>query len=284
MPDTYHTAGLRRGPPLNFYGNQDNLLVRPEMVNANSEQAPQILPSYLLLPQTGAPLLLVGWTLVYEMFFYAIFALGLLIGRRYLPVLLVAWALALVAARLVLGRPDDPWISFLTNPINLEFLFGVTIGYLTIRGRLRAPRTAVAVGLIAALAVWTVQVNQGREASGEWFRALCVGGAMAVIIYGVVALELANGRRFPKLMHQLGDASYSIYLWHLLALKALGLVLEKIVPDHSAVHVVSAALSFAVIVAACVIAYRVIEDPLMRGLRNRIPKPNAQYIKVRRFE
>ena len=53
-------------------------LVRPEFVNSHSAHPPDVLASFLLLPQAGLPLLAVGWTLTYEMYFYILFGLALL--------------------------------------------------------------------------------------------------------------------------------------------------------------------------------------------------------------
>jgi exopolysaccharide production protein ExoZ len=64
-----------------------------------------VLASILLLPQAGRPLLVVGWTLVHEMYFYLVFSIGMLIPRRGLPWLLSGW----VAVTVLLGQVPQAW-------------------------------------------------------------------------------------------------------------------------------------------------------------------------------
>ena len=56
-----------------------------------------ITRSLLLLPQQGLPVLVVGWTMVHEIYFYLVFALFLLAPERGRPWLLGAWLTALAA-------------------------------------------------------------------------------------------------------------------------------------------------------------------------------------------
>ena len=46
-----------------------------------------------------------------------------------------------------------------------------------------------------------------------WARVGVFGVGSAFLIYAVVAAE-SNGRIFSRIRQYLGDASYSIYIWH----------------------------------------------------------------------
>ncbi|RYE36510.1 MAG: acyltransferase, partial [Hyphomicrobiales bacterium] len=91
--------------------------------------------SYLFLPSahpiTGMawPLLIPGWTLNYEMFFYALFALTMGAGTQMRQVIAVAAILFGLVALGALVRPDALAARFYTDPILLEFAGGVMIGY-----------------------------------------------------------------------------------------------------------------------------------------------------------
>ena len=77
-------------------------LLHPGMVNT-SHGRPDVLRSFLLLPQRNLPLLLVSWTLVYEAFFYVLFAGALRwLREEDLPRCLLAWAVVVVAGNLLL--------------------------------------------------------------------------------------------------------------------------------------------------------------------------------------
>lgn len=82
------------------------------------------------------PVLAQGWTLNYEMMFYAFFAFGLLFPRRV--------ALAVVGAGLgvlVLDGPSmpDPTIAYLASPIVLWFVLGMGLGTIWHWQSLREP-------------------------------------------------------------------------------------------------------------------------------------------------
>ena len=64
------------------------LLARPDMLKRSFE-AQELVRSVLLLPQDGLPLLMVGWTLIHEMYFYIVFSLLLVSERRVLLLLLL---------------------------------------------------------------------------------------------------------------------------------------------------------------------------------------------------
>ena len=81
-----------------------------------------------------APLLLVGWTLIFEMFFYVAFAIALFAKRRFAVVAGVTVFLILFS---LLFGPDDAGpstqpppssgIAYLADPIIIEFVFGMLI-------------------------------------------------------------------------------------------------------------------------------------------------------------
>jgi exopolysaccharide production protein ExoZ len=80
-------------------------------------------------PSTGDiwPVLVQGWTLNYEMFFYAVFAATLLLPSRLRLVALASVLVGLVALGLLL-ESDNPLLATYTDPIILEFLLGALIG------------------------------------------------------------------------------------------------------------------------------------------------------------
>jgi len=95
-----------------------------------------------------------------------------------------------------------------------------------------------------------------------------------LLAFSVVILALAAGleHRLPRLptLERLGDASYSIYLAHIFAVGAVaGLTLRLV--DSSEPWIVGAILALAVGagIAAGLILYRLVEEPMMRRLKRR---------------
>src|SRR5262249_6876435 len=123
-------------------------LLRPDLVNS-SHAPPDVVRSLLLLPQQNLPLLLVSWTLVYEMFFYLLFAGALRWVRgQHLPWVLTGWAAFVVAGNLAL-RPDEarPIANLAFSPLLLEFIAGSMIALCADRIGRRAAVLALAAGL-----------------------------------------------------------------------------------------------------------------------------------------
>lgn len=246
-------------------------MIAPQMVNSSAAAPPRIAESLLLLPQPGLPLLMVGWTLTFELYFYLVFAAALLAPPSKRVLVLAAWGLSIVVLALAIPTTSQPWLALVSAPISLEFLFGAVVGWMILRQRFWRPVTVTVVGgAAAAAAIWL----GGESAASGWYRALLVGGLLAVFVYGVVGLEAADRLVAPRWLQVLGDASYSIYLWHVLILAALGRFVLIRLPDNPVVHGLALVSTLAVVVAGSLVAYRLIERPLLRLFRGRQQHPD----------
>ena len=106
-----------------------------------------VFRSYLFLPVVDdaghfRPLLPVGWTLTYEFLFYGLFTVALALRSEPLRVLIPAFAI--IVALALLRSADWPDWTILFNTIVVEFLFGVILAKLTMRGLALPPALAVA--------------------------------------------------------------------------------------------------------------------------------------------
>ena len=160
------------------------------------------------------PTLPPGWTLDYEMIFYLIFAAALLAPIRRRGGIVIAALGGLVAAGFFF--PDTAYYLG-ANPMLLQFAAGVGLGMALRRGAL--PSAAWGAGLMAgSLLVWLL-VQEGRLFT-ELLRPLVWGLPATMLVAGALCIEAA--RRPPKRLGPvaraglaLGDASFSIYLFHL---------------------------------------------------------------------
>jgi exopolysaccharide production protein ExoZ len=203
-------------------------------------------------PDSGAlePVVEPGWTLNYEMFFYLLFSVSLLLKeqRRF-------WAIAaLLSALSVMSLfvPDGGVIGFYTNPILLEFLFGMAIA----KFKLKGPVLLVPCGFTLMYMLYPLIDS----------RVISLGLPAALIIIGAVGSE-HRIRRF-KLLGLLGDASYSIYIFHLLALGVFVKHWERLGINTS--YFAPVALIFVVVMA--VLLHWFLERPIIAFFARR----NAQ--------
>lgn len=179
-----------------------------------------IIGSYLLFPVYSAqngdfhPMLSVGWTLSFEMFFYLAFALVIAIGRPKLRVPLLAAIFAALAVA-VLVLPEKNGLRYLASaPIIIEFLFGAAAAQITIAlkgksmGNQLLPKMLIVVGVLGLVA-------STQYSYPESLRFLVYGFPSFLIVLG--AANWQNAPSHGALIY-LGDASYSIYLtqWLLL--------------------------------------------------------------------
>lgn len=159
------------------------------------------------------PVLKVGWTLSFELLFYLGMTLAIA-TRAAAP--LALYALFLLGAL----TTANPLLHFIGNPLALEFLMGVLVARLP---RHRALGLLIPLGL-SLFALTSPGIGDVEASLGpQWAlsRVLQWGVPAALVVWGVLSLErLFKHRRFD-LPVAIGDASYSIYLFHPLA--ALGL-------------------------------------------------------------
>ncbi len=212
-------------------------------------------------PGTGDiwPVLVQGWTLNYEMFFYVLFAVALFLPARQRLGALAALFLALVAAGWLL-RPEAPVLRTWTDPLLLEFLAGMVIGEVWLKGA--APSPAAGIALLTTAVAGFAFVG----ATYAGFNALVLGPLAAALVLGVLSFEKHGAVPRLPVATYLGDASYSIYLWHTMAISVVARAASML------------ALPGPVAFAAAVIA----GTALGAAAHETLEKPIAAFIKGRR--
>jgi len=246
-------------------------LVRPDLVDSHAGTHPNVFASFLLLPQLGEPLLLVSWSLVFEMAFYAVFAFALCFRRPLLPVILIAWTLGIASASAHWANSHNPYLRFLANPLPIEFFFGIGVGALVMSGNVKRPAIALAIGVaLVAILVTLGTLHDDSDYPNLWWRALMGGCGFACLLYGVVVLEKDRGVTFPRWLNALGDASYAMYLWHIPVLTVLGLIVVRLHARSLSAHIVLLAIAFGSVIAVALFIFRYIEQPQTRALHRRL--------------
>jgi exopolysaccharide production protein ExoZ len=207
------------------------------------------------LPHNLWPILQNGWTLNYEMFFYALFALSLAAPRGVRLPALAATLGSLVIIGRVFGPFAKPLTSYYFSPFLLEFVAGMFLahGWLRDGSRDSLPESLflIAFGLYCLATPHSL--------------VIVMGGAF-VMIAGCLNTRICAVENRPLL--ELGNASYSIYLIHQFVLEALAWGWIRVFPR---ITWGLSALFMALALTACVLAgylcHRFIEKPLTSQLR-----------------
>jgi peptidoglycan/LPS O-acetylase OafA/YrhL len=153
------------------------------------------------------PVLQVGWTLSFELIFYAGMALAIA-TRPALP--LAVFGLCLAGAL----ATSSALLCFIGSPMVLEFLMGLVVA--------RLPRRTTFGGLaVVGLALVALTAPSTGSARGTLldphfalWRTVVWGLPAAFIVWGMISLEKLFERRMFDAPVMIGDASYSIYLFH----------------------------------------------------------------------
>lgn len=179
-----------------------------------------VLESLLFVPHRSPsdgqvwPVLVQGWTLNYEMFFYAVFACVLLLAPKARLMALACVFVPLAAVGLLLTSRNPLFLTY-TNPIILEFLIGALIGKIWLDGRIPGPGMGVGLVVIAFVGFTFVGVTY------IGFGPFVFGPLAAALVIGVLAVERGGALGHIRPLTYLGDASYSIYLWHTMAISVV---------------------------------------------------------------
>jgi peptidoglycan/LPS O-acetylase OafA/YrhL len=186
----------------------------PEFLAASYLFIPWKRPDGVMQPAFG-----LGWTLNYEMFFYAVFAPFLLLARPY-----AVAGLALLFGALVVFRADFamPQLVFWSDPIILEFVFGMIIALLAARS-VTLP-LALRAGLIGG-AIVAFHYN----AAGHGLRPVIYGLPAACLVACAVLTPAEKTFSMPeRFLIRLGDASYGMYLVHPFVMRLFSTLWQKI--------------------------------------------------------
>jgi exopolysaccharide production protein ExoZ len=206
--------------------------------------------------QMTPPLVMTGWTLCFEVLFYAA-AMLVLVDRRWLYALLGLYATAMIF------RSAGPVLQFVGNPIIAEFLIGASLIYAP-RSRLALLALPIGAALIILAGPLGIAPQQSRMdgllGAYGFERLFIYGVPAALIVYGTLQIEAK-----PSVWTYLGDASYCLYLVHYQLLRALSHLwaLFPLPVNFSLAASVTVAVLF-----ACLI-HEQLEKPILRALGRR---------------
>lgn len=226
-----------------------------------------VLASFLFLPSLNplgetVPILKLGWTLNFEAYFYAVFALALAFGRR-LGLAVLACVLVSVVA-LAQAIPDPPVaLAFWGQSLVFEFLGGIAIAMAYKRG-FRLGRAQAWAVIAASLLLLAAARHTGIAA--DLPRGVIAGVPAWLIVGAVVAAPFAQGSGWwVRSLIAGGEASYALYVIHPFGIRAGALAWNALgLPPQPWLYI--GALMILVIAASFAVNL-LVERPLDRWLR-----------------
>jgi exopolysaccharide production protein ExoZ len=210
------------------------------------------------------PLLTVGWTLNFEMAFYALIALMLAFRRPFSN----GWIAFAVAALIVLPRINQavkigPWASVFGDQLIYAFPLGLIVGCIVLRvHKMKNCLQKIVLGVgfgFGAIIVAVLGEATLRQIPFSFYFGYGTFLVAGCLILSITCLEdvvaQTPGLRFWK---HLGDTSYSTYLFHIMAIAfALEIVGN---PGSIGGEVVLLSFSTALTLLSAEISFRVVEQ------------------------
>ncbi len=249
-------------------------LWRPTLFRTTVVTVRFYLESLLFIPYQNpghaldlVPLLVPGWSLNFEMFFYLIFALVLFAPpqRRVMFNGLIFFALVFTGFYFHNAHAFQNLLFFCDIRI-LEFWAGMIIAHFYLRNQVRFPLPLSWTLLILGFVVILVRFPSSDPTLDTPLSTLLNNMLPAtMIVLGAVALEQSHKARIIKPLAFLGDASYSIYLSHIFFLGGARFLWVRLGLDRiDLVHAAAFALvSLGLVVAGSAAVYLGIEKPLL---------------------
>jgi len=248
-------------------------LVQPSWFRSTVVSAEYVLKSLFFIPFENPghggdmmPVLVPGWSLNFEMAFYIVFALSLWVPSRLrLGFVGAIFLLLFVIVQLPWGNtlPREFW--FYADPRIVEFWLGMLVGSQVVASwNQLVPRFVLWLVMLGA----TGLLLAPSAAYGAFppFVAVWIGNVLpaGALVWAVVALEVQGKVPKIRVLQRLGDASYSIYLSHILTLGVVRLLWDRLGwAQVDLLHVAAfAGASVATSVAVGWAIYALVERPL----------------------
>lgn len=229
-----------------------------------------LITSYLFIPHINVtnghvqPIYKIGWTLLYEMYFYLVMSVLMLTRRRF------EFLSAVFLPGLLLGcltTFENPFMQMITDSVMIEFWFGAVAAQYVLSGNYsEKKRLWLIVAMIPLAPLVTVPVLH--------VKLLAVGMVTALLIVLLVGEEQAGRIKTPRLLVSIGASSYALYLIHPLAIGMCGRFWTRLVGSGH----IWAELLVMMLVAVSVahVIHELLERPVMGWLKKRLlaaPQP-----------
>lgn len=221
--------------------------------NGNGPSAAEVMESLFFLSSAMSgkwPALAVGWTLELEMLFYLVFASALMFSR---------WSVSYLIITLVMTT-----IAFMTSSlIILEFIFGMIAAYIYNNFRLQYK-----YGLFLAVFGFVLLLSSINQMIEPRLPRIIYWGVPSTLI--VLGLAYSKQYNHPYLK-TLGDASYSVYLVHVLSISVFYKISLSLSIDIN--YDVLGLLCLLTSVLSGVLLFIFVEKPLTKFIRSIFQEP-----------
>lgn len=227
------------------------------------------ISSIFFFPSAHPPIIAIGWTLNYEVFFYVITALSILFCYPVGPVIAASLLILLSAIGIVFEGLPAPF-SLWTDPLLFNFCAGIGVALLYYRNVSIPPRILSILAVVAL--VFLVVGSSIWNSIEDVPRLLVFTPAVSVcLMYFTLrssAYKIPFGEKYIK---SFALRTYTLYLCHIMVLKVVEKLFFAFFDSDASAYVYVVIGTIASIISAYVL-YPLIEEPLGRALKSALTR------------
>lgn len=244
----------------------------PQIFKSTEAELTSLIRSLLFIPFENSagyiqPIYFIGWTLNYEMYFYLIAGVALLITPKER---FIGTTSVLIIVTFMFGHSFEPSsliFRFFTNSLMLEFLLGLFLFLLLSKVNANLNKSLL-IGLATISFTFLICADYLIYTSAISFpdypRFFLLGVPSFLFVASIIGLE--NYFERTKLMFATGNASYSLYLIHPLIIEASYLLFRYFNMDMIVLFIFIAII---LSIYGGLLCHRLIELPLNSYLRRK---------------
>ncbi len=246
------------------------ILVMPELFKSYEFSPVYLIKTLLFIPYEHSgieqPIMGLGWTLNYEMFFYLIFWISKKINHKNRGYIAFAVCAALSAAGLVLRNVRLLPFTYWCNSYLLTFGYGILLYQITRKRKRKTAdesyvKTLMLYVIFALSVVLMTYIRKLLTEKGLNVLEGAVSGAVCFLVLAAAILTDSQIKKSSLLLYAAG-ISYPLYLMHIYPIRAVDVIAQKLG--------LSSALASAVGVLASIICC-LIYDRVMKKIKEYIP-------------
>nr|WP_320022126.1 acyltransferase [uncultured Draconibacterium sp.] len=233
--------------------------VAPNLLRSPTSDLSLILRSFLFVGGEN-PIVGVGWTLNYEMFFYFVFFLSFTISHNYRHIV-ASVILGTIVLLGLLVKFENSYFLFYTNPILLEFSLGMFAYKILFKTKIKPSIVYLLLAIVIYGSLFFYNIHA--------IRLISMG--IPTFIAFVLTVKSLQNYGIPKLLVVIGNISYSLYLTHTFVISTISKILfnQHTVP-FTFIGVLSGIVITGIAIGIAYILWYFIEEKFTRFLKKKL--------------
>ncbi len=178
---------------------------------------------------------------------------------------LIIWGGCIIVLNNYFGQSGSSFIDVYTHPFTFEFIIGVLMAHIFYKHPSfgHAKLFTLLAFLAWFLSYYFVHAFIDNATPKGWTRILVYGGPAILTLYAALLLEIKNKIVMPGWLRSIGNASYSIYLSHVIVLSVIGRIWATFAIEGNMDNIVMLVVMIVAVLIAGFLSYHLIEKKLL---------------------